>query len=344
MAQSPDDRRCIFIVGSSRSGTTMMGRILNRHPAVHTFHELHFFEELWSPGSKGSGTSREEALDVAAQLLYRERGGGYLAHGDPSDYRREARAVLDAGPPLDNSTRLDVYRTVLFREAAENDAPVPCEQTPRNGYYLGEILERFPGARVLHMVRDPRDVLLSQKRKWRRRFLGASNIPRTEAIRAWVNYHPLTISQLWRASVKAVAPYRDHPRVRTVAFEEMLDAPEATVRSVCEFVGIRFEEQMRSVRQVGSSHREDRPDQRGIDPSRSGNWRTDGLSDTEIFLCETVTAAPMGRCGYETNDSRPGPLMLALSALLFPVKLGAALLLNRSRMERIWDALRRRLR
>ncbi len=155
MAQSPDDRRCIFIVGSSRSGTTMMGRILNRHPAVHTFHELHFFEELWSPGSKGSGTSREEALDVAAQLLYRERGGGYLAHGDPSDYRREARAVLDAGPPLDNSTRLDVYRTVLFREAAEHDAPVPCEQTPRNGYYLGEILERFPGAQVLHIVRDP---------------------------------------------------------------------------------------------------------------------------------------------------------------------------------------------
>jgi len=344
MAQVPDDRRCIFIVGSSRSGTTMMGRILNRHAKVYTFHELHFFEQMWSPGSDASFSSRGEALDVATRLLNLERGGGYLASGDASDYRDDARTLLEDGPPLHKSIPLDVYRTFLFREAAENDAPIPCEQTPRNSYYLGEVLERFSGARVVHMVRDPRDVLLSQKRKWRRRFLGASNIPLTEAIRSWVNYHPVTISQLGRASVKAVAPYRDHPRVQTVAFEDVLAAPEATVRSVCEFVGIPFCDSMLAVRQIGSSNQEDRPDRRGIDPSRSGHWRDGGLSDTEVFLCETVAAGPMDLYGYETSDSRPGPLMLALSALLFPVKLGAALLLNLSRMERIWDTLRRRLR
>ena len=38
----------IFIVGNSRSGTTMMGRILGNNPNVFTFHELHFFEQLWS--------------------------------------------------------------------------------------------------------------------------------------------------------------------------------------------------------------------------------------------------------------------------------------------------------
>jgi hypothetical protein len=344
MAQGPDSQRCIFVVGSSRSGTTMMGRILNRHPAIYTFHELHFFEELWSPESEVSGGSREEALDVAAKLLYRERGGGYLAHGDPSDYREQARAMLEAGPPLGGSTPLDVYRTFLFREAAENDAPIPCEQTPRNSYYLGEILERFPGARVVHMVRDPRDVLLSQKRKWRRRFLGASNIPLTEAVRSWVNYHPLTISRLWRAAERAVAPYRDHPRVRTVAFEDVLDAPEATVRSVCEFVGIPFRESMLAVRQIGSSNQEDRPDRRGIDSSRSGNWRKGDLSATDVFLCETVAAGPMEKHRYPPSERRPNPLMLALSAVLFPVKLGAAFLLNLPRMDSVWDTLRRRLR
>jgi len=321
----------------------MMGRILNRHPAVHTFHELHFFEELWSPASDRSLSSRNEALDVAARLLYRQRGGGYLAHGDPSDYREEARASLEAGPPLAGSTRLEVYRTFLFREAAENDTAIPCEQTPRNSYYLGEILERFPGARVVHMVRDPRDVLLSQKRKWRRRFLGASNIPLTEAVRSWVNYHPLTISRLWRASERAVAPYRDHPRVQTVAFEDVLDAPEATVRSVCEFVGIPFCDSMLAVRQIGSSNQEDRPDRRGIDPSRSGNWWEGGLSDTEVFLCETVAAGPMEAHDYEPVGNRPNPFMLVLSVLLFPVKLGAAFLLNLPRMSSVWDALRRRL-
>ena len=39
----------VFVVGNSRSGTTMMGRILGNHPDVYTFGELHFFGQLWSP-------------------------------------------------------------------------------------------------------------------------------------------------------------------------------------------------------------------------------------------------------------------------------------------------------
>lgn len=322
----------------------MMGRILNRHPTVYTFHELHVFEQMWSPET-GTFTDRAEAVDVAARLLHLQRDAGYLSHGNnTSVYRADAEALVEEGPPVHDKGPLDVYRTFLFREAADHGASIPCEQTPRNSYYLETILERFPGAKVLHMVRDPRDVLLSQKRKWRRRFLGASNIPRWEAFRAWANYHPLTISQLWRASVEAVAQYQSHLRVRTVAFEDVLDAPEATVRGVCEFVGIPFRESMLSVRQIGSSNQKDRPDQRGIDPSRSGTWREGGLSDTEVFLCENVAAGPMGQHRYEPVGVRPNPLRLILSALLFPVKLGTAFLLNLPRMNSLWDALRRRLR
>ena len=36
----------IFIVGSSRSGTTMMGRIINNNEDVFTFNELHFFSRI----------------------------------------------------------------------------------------------------------------------------------------------------------------------------------------------------------------------------------------------------------------------------------------------------------
>ena len=41
----------IFIVGSSRSGTTMMGRILGNHSDVFTFKELHFFGTIWTNNS-----------------------------------------------------------------------------------------------------------------------------------------------------------------------------------------------------------------------------------------------------------------------------------------------------
>ncbi len=343
MAEFSDDRRSIFIVGSSRSGTTMMGRILDRHPKVYTFHELHFFEQLWSP-KKGSSEERAEAVDRAAELLHLERDAGYLSPDNSSTYRTDAEELIDEGPPIHEMTALDIYRTVLFREAEENGTSIPCEQTPRNIFYLEELLDQFPGARILHMVRDPRDVLLSQKRKWRRRFLGASNLPRTEVARSWVNYHPLTISQLWRASVQAVVPFHDHPRVHAVAFEDVLNRPERTVREICEYVGISFRKSMLSVRQIGSSHQEDRPDERGIDSSRAGTWHEGGLSDTEVFLCETVAEASMKEHGYEPADRDPNPLRLMLSLLLFPIKLGGAFLLNLPRMDDVRDAVRRRWR
>ncbi|WP_263786843.1 sulfotransferase [Salinibacter grassmerensis] len=69
MSHGLADHRCTFVVGSSRSGTTMMGRILGRHPAVYTFHELHFFEQMWSPGA-GTFTDRTEAVEVATSLLH----------------------------------------------------------------------------------------------------------------------------------------------------------------------------------------------------------------------------------------------------------------------------------
>ena len=43
-----NDTQQIFVVGSSRSGTTMMGRILDKHPSIFTFRELHFFGTIWT--------------------------------------------------------------------------------------------------------------------------------------------------------------------------------------------------------------------------------------------------------------------------------------------------------
>ena len=41
------NHQTIFVIGSSRSGTTMTGRMLNKHHEIFTFNELHFYEQLW---------------------------------------------------------------------------------------------------------------------------------------------------------------------------------------------------------------------------------------------------------------------------------------------------------
>ena len=59
----------IFVVGNSRSGTTMMGRVIGKHSSVFTFKELHFFGQLWSSNDENKLLSKKESLKLFSKLL-----------------------------------------------------------------------------------------------------------------------------------------------------------------------------------------------------------------------------------------------------------------------------------
>jgi hypothetical protein len=238
---------------------------------------------------------------------------------------------------------IDLYAEFLRVESARHNKTVPCEQTPRYLFFANEILNAFPEARMINIVRDPRDVLLSQKNKWRRRFLGARNIPLGESFRAWVNYHPYIISRLWVSAVVAARRMADHPRFFTVRFEDLVGRPEETVQAICAFADLRYEPGMLEVPHIGSSTGHDRPDFKGIDSRRSGNWRAGGLSRAELEICEQVTGYEMQRYGY-VKEMAPTSLLLHPASMgLFSFKAVAALLLNLRRTRNLLDTLRRRL-
>lgn len=333
--------RMVFVVGNSRSGTTMMGRILGRHPAVFTFGEIHFFEQLWSSADRTRRLSPEEAARLAARLLSIQRRG-YLGRDETDLFHGEAKDLISARCSA-SPTSDEVFGAFLLHETESNGKRIPCDQTPRNAFYVAEILDLYPEARVVNMVRDPRDVLLSQKRKWRRRFLGARGIPFREALRSWVNYHPVIIGKLWNSSIRAVSRFDGDDRVHTLRFEDLLEDPEGEVRRACDLAGIDFREDLLEVPQIGSSSGQDHPERRGINPERGGSWRTGGLSPTEVYLCQKVTATPAKRHGYVPEPVRPNPLRLAWSLASLPLKLAFALLLNLGRMRNIRETIRKRL-
>jgi hypothetical protein len=332
-------QKMIFVVGNSRSGTTMMGRVLGLHQEVFTFRELHFFEQLWNPQPAPQAMSRERATRLMAQLLAIQRYG-YYARANPRSCREEADAIVRGLPP--SVTPPELFSAFLSIGAYKSGKTIPCDQTPRNVYYLREILELYPQAYVVNMIRDPRDVLFSQKNRWRRRSLG-SHVPLRHTIRLWVDYHPITISVLWNSGIRAGECFSDHSRVFQLRFEDLLSAPEERVRELCFFVGLKFRSEMLQVPQEGSSHRPDRPDRLGIDHTVVGRWRHNGLSTSEIFISQKLTHKNMTRYGYELVDVRPSVPGLILQWLAFIIKSGLAVLFNVNRVRNIRDAVQRRL-
>lgn len=331
----------LFIVGNSRSGTTMLGRVFGQHSACYTFGELHFFENqvdartirercLWS----------RERLGRLLERLFTTARKGFFESVSSGEFSDEVARVLG---PAEQDDPIAVYERFLQYETTRMGKVVPCEQTPRYLFFVGEILSAFPEAKVVNMIRDPRDVLLSQKHKWRRRMLGARNIPVAEALRAWTNYHPYMIARLWLAAVRTADCYTDHPRFKSVRFEDLLANPQRVVRDLCEFADLPFEEGMLAVPQVGSSTGMDRPDRLGIEGGRAGAWRKGGLSTTEIDICQRVAGAAMREHGYSCEAVRASALRRHVAMLQFGLKGLAALMLNLKRTRNLRETLKRRL-
>nr|WP_239017338.1 sulfotransferase [Seongchinamella sediminis] len=228
------------------------------------------------------------------------------------------------------------------RKYYEKNRLIACEQTPRYLFATREILRAYPDARIINMTRDPRDVLLSQRSKWKRRFLGGSSIPVGEAIRAWCNYHPWLVSRLWKSCVE-YADAIDDRRFMSLRFEDLLAKPEREIKKICRFIGIEFESNMLKVPQMGSSSGDDSPNKKGIDTGRAEVWRIRRIRRSERLLCEWICKDQMANLNYVDylNDGRFSPSLI-LPLMILPVKVVLALPLNVRRFPKLAHSLKRR--
>jgi hypothetical protein len=331
----------VFIVGNSRSGTTMLMRMLDKHPEVYALSEWHFFEQLWS-GKEAASLPKEAACELASRLLGIQRNG-YRAGHQSKKYDAEAVSIVNSlsGQSI---SHVDVYQATAFYETQLNGKVVPCEKTPQNVFYLKEILEYIPNARVVNLIRDPRSVLLSQKKKANRRKMGATWMSKKEERRLRINYHPITISRLWKSAVGAGMAYQDHPQVTTCYFEDIMANPEMEVRRICQFLGLQYAEDMLQIQQVGSSVQPDDYDKVGVIPDRAVSWDKGGLTETEIYLCQKPIKGLMKQHDYSVKKISPNYLELTYHYLSFPVKLFYALAVNLNRMQNVVESIKRRLK
>lgn len=331
-----------FITGNSRSGTTMMMRIMNNHPEVHSINEPHFFEKMWSPGDEGKVIDRDTAAALYAKLFTGQRDGFFepvKMHRHKYEAEIAQRLALYSNPP----TRQDVYTDFVHYEAGQSGKKIPCEKTPQNIFYIEEILRLYPEARIINMVRDPRGVMLSQKKKWKRKYLGADFLTSREMLRLRINYHPITISRLWNAAIAAGNRWENHPRVFMLRFEDLVKAPEETCTKVCAFLGIHYDPAMLLVPHAGSSTEADNSSELGIRKPKSRSWKEKGLNDAEVHLCQEICRQGMEKYGYKPVEVKPGTALVGAYYAAFPFKVGLALLFNLRRMRSIADTLKRRM-
>lgn len=100
-----------------------------------------------------------------------------------------------------------------------------CEDTPSNLLHADFLLEMFPNLRLLHIFRDPRDVVASYTGKpW------APSDP--ELSLRWVS----TVLERWLELRERIPP----ESFLEIKFEDLIADPEGCVAGMCAFLGLDF--------------------------------------------------------------------------------------------------------
>jgi hypothetical protein len=207
----------LFIVGVGRSGTSLVQSMLASHTEIAMMPETGFIRRyLMEPilGRRSSGLGIDGVRED--QYLRRWIESGIVETKDlfekPNlgldDYQRVSRAYgIAAG--------------VATKYVADKD-PKVIETLP----HLDKI---FTEHRIIHVVRDPRDVILSKRKaRWSE------------------NQSLLKMLVANRAQVSILETYLSisRERVLEIKYEDLISEPRKTLASICDFLELEFEEGM----------------------------------------------------------------------------------------------------
>ncbi|MCG8425793.1 MAG: sulfotransferase [Chromatiales bacterium] len=325
----------IFVTGASRSGTSMLARLLGEHKEILALQETHYFGDLCDPDEAKALKSDEQLEQLSAILLARQNRGLWDSKPNASE-QQQARQLVSSLPSNARSAG-EVFSATLNHLATASGKSIGLEQTPRNIFYAEQLLALYPKARIVHIVRDPRAVLASQRNRWRMRQLGAGHIPSFEMLRTWVNYHPVTMSKLWSEANQQALRLLHRKHFLLVRFEDLVDAPQKEIQRICDFLDITFDPMMLDVPRWGSSNITHSTSQRGISHEVRDLWQG-CLPVGDRILCEWLTRPTMKRFGYHPLPAgRADRLQSWAKILTYPLHMVGVISLN---PKRAWTLLK----
>lgn len=277
--------RQLFIVGSPRTGSTLLRHVLNRSPMVCLASETHFLKSsrrlklgprLAAVRAMPPNARRDALREVVADLFGPSFWIWLRRNAEAEDLTERLLAT-----DLSERALFDLLLQLYVEKACDGRAvAVRGEKTPDHIYGLETLAEWFPDALFIHTFRDPRAIYASRivRSEEGRRGMKA----RLPQLPGWLLnplLAPLEVAETSRVWFDAARLHRRHgpllgERYKLVRFEDLVGNPDATLREVCQFIGIPFESALlEDTVVVGSSFEEERHAGGGFDTASVERWR-----------------------------------------------------------------------
>ena len=256
----------------------MLRLMLNAHPRLGVPFESHFLPEIHRRLESFGDLARRENMERLLQEISEHR------------FVQRAQLVTDPQHILDRSgpSYAELVDTIFSLHVAKSGKARWGDKTPQYVTEIDVLRAVFPECRVIHVVRDGRDVALSMRKiSW-----GSACLPRVARDWAWKT----TLAR------KMGALLGDH--YLEVRYEALVVDPESELRLICDFLGEEFHASMLEYHHDAADEMPARSLQwHGTsvgppDPNKVFEWRRSmSLSDQLVF--QDVARRTLEDCGYE---------------------------------------------
>lgn len=274
--------RFVVVVGSPRSGTSLLRTILKSSDAlcVHTL-EPQYILDLY----RRFGRTIKN-VPAATELLVSSRKF-------PHD-------LVDAGLLREKLTGRSSMSLSEFLHICYGLMKGPTDRAvvlkhPTLILHVDLIRDLFPDLRIIQCVRDPRANAFSQRTRW----------PSTNLWYA---------ASRWRATIQAGRKLKNERRIPylEVRYEDLVTAPEPTCRAICSFLQIPFEPSMLAPDHVQRDWNPNNPGHgakrkyQSFETQRIDKWKA-YLTPVEIRLIEARCREGMEQFGYPALNPEVKP-------------------------------------
>jgi hypothetical protein len=232
--QSADPLRTVnpyvFLVGCPRSGTTMLKRIVDAHPQILITRETHWVPRFYirRKGLTADGRVTPAIVDewfeyyrFAHLGISRERLARMVAKHEGASYAEFVSALYDC-------------------RGLKKGKPFVGDKTPTYVHHLPTLTALWPHTRIVHLIRDGRDIWLSM-REWRMAHKAAGSFA------TWGTDPVVTTALWWKALVGIGCQdgaAMDSQHYQSISYEALVIDCESECRSLAEFLAIRYDPKM----------------------------------------------------------------------------------------------------
>jgi hypothetical protein len=279
--------RPIFIVGAPRSGTTLLQYMLRSHPRICLpTGESHFIIPLYRNAESFGDLSQLANIRKVLAEMYRV-SPSFLdtdLHGLHFDIDALAEEFH-----ADERASLPAIITGLFEKNARGEGKIRWgDKTPYYVLHLPKLLEWFPDAQFIHMLRDGRDCALSLIA--RKHDFGIYNS--YCAAKYWQQY--VEVGQELGQGLGSDVYFE-------MRYEDLLADPKAALQRICVFLDEAFDDAILNFKKSGEAGKTPLLQAR-VQADNAGKWRTT-MHPLQLRVFESAAGDTLARLGYPLETS-----------------------------------------